>query len=75
MQVVIPDIALSLAAPEIGLAILVCAVLILDLFVAIENKARVGVVAFVGVVILGLVAFGQWGEGSRTTFNGFLCGR
>ena len=71
MQVVIPDIALSLAAPEIGLAILVCAVLILDLFVAIENKARVGVVAFVGVVILGLVAFGQWGEGARTTFSGF----
>ena len=71
MQVVIPDIALSLAAPEIGLAVLVCAVLILDLFVSIENKSRVGVVAFVGVVILGLVAFGQWGEGARTTFSGF----
>jgi NADH-quinone oxidoreductase subunit N len=71
MEVVIPDIALSLALPEIGLAILICAVLILDLFVSIENKSRVGVVAFVGVVILGLVAFGQWGEGARTTFNGF----
>ena len=71
MEVVIPDIALSLALPEIGLAILVCAVLILDLFVSMENKSRVGVVAFVGVVILGLVAFGQWGEGARTTFNGF----
>ncbi len=71
MEVVIPDIALSLALPEIGLAILVCTVLILDLFVSMENKSRVGVVAFVGVVILGLVAFGQWGEGARTTFNGF----
>lgn len=71
MEVVIPDIALSLALPEIGLAILVCAVLILDLFVSLENKSRVGVVAFVGVVILALVAFGQWGEGARTTFNGF----
>ena len=71
MQVVIPDIALSLALPEIGLAILVCAVLILDLFVSLENKSRVGVVAFVGVVILALVAFGQWGEGARTTFSGF----
>lgn len=71
MEVVIPDIALSLALPEIGLAILVCAVLILDLFVSMENKSRVGVVAFVGVVILALVAFGQWGEGARTTFNGF----
>ena len=71
MQVVIPDIALSLAAPEIGMAILICLVLILDLFVAIENKARVGVVALVGVVILALVALGQWGEGARTTFNGF----
>ena len=71
MEVVIPDIALSLALPEIGLAVLVCAVLILDLFVSLENKSRVGVVAFVGVVILGLVAFGQWGEGARTTFNGF----
>ncbi len=71
MEVVIPDIALSLALPEIGLAILICAVLILDLFVSLENKSRVGVVAFVGVVILALVAFGQWGEGARTTFNGF----
>ena len=71
MEVVIPDIALSLALPEIGLAILVCAVLILYLFVSIENKSRVGVVAFVGVVILGLIAFGQWGEGARTTFNDF----
>lgn len=71
MEVVIPDIALSLALPEIGLAILICAVLILDLFVSLENKSRVGVVAFVGVVILGLVAFGQWGEGARTTFNDF----
>ena len=71
MQVVIPDIALSLAAPEIGMAILICLVLILDLFVAIENKARVGVAALVGVVILALVALGQWGEGARTTFNGF----
>ncbi|MCY3823679.1 MAG: NADH-quinone oxidoreductase subunit N [Nitrospinae bacterium] len=71
LEVVIPDIALSLALPEIGLAILVCAVLILDLFVSIENKSRVGVVAFVGVVILALVAFGQWGGGARTTFNDF----
>ena len=71
MQVVIPDIALSLAAPEIGMAVLICLVLILDLFVAIENKARVGVAALVGVVILALVALGQWGEGARTTFNGF----
>ncbi len=71
MEVVIPDIALSLAAPEIGLAILICLVLILDLFVAIENKVRVGVMAFVGVLLLMLVAFGQWGEGARTTFNGF----
>ena len=71
MQVVIPDIALSLAAPEIGMAVLICLVLILDLFVAIENKARVGVAALVGVVILTLVALGQWGEGARTTFNGF----
>ena len=53
LEVVIPDIALSLALPEIGLAILVCAVLILDLFVSLENKSRVGVVAFVGVVIWG----------------------
>ena len=71
MQVVIPDIALSLAAPEIGMVVLICLVLILDLFVAIENKARVGVAALVGVVILALVALGQWGEGARTTFNGF----
>ena len=71
MQVVIPDMALSLAAPEIGMAVLICLVLILDLFVAIENKARVGVAALVGVVILALVALGQWGEGARTTFNGF----
>lgn len=69
MEVVIPDISLSLAAPEIGLAILICTVLIVDLFVAAENKARVGVLAFVGVVGLALVALWQWGEGARTTFN------
>ena len=45
--------------------------LILDLFVPLENKSRVGVVAFAGVVILALIAFGQWGEGVRTTFNDF----
>ncbi len=71
MEVVIPDIALSLAAPEIALAVLVCAVLILDLFVSLENKARVGVAALVGVVIVGLITFAQWGEGTRTTFSGF----
>ncbi|MDA1000368.1 MAG: NADH-quinone oxidoreductase subunit N [bacterium] len=71
MPIVIPDISLSLAAPEIGMVILICAVLVTDFFVSLENKALLGVISFAGVVVLALVTFSQWGEGARTTFSGF----
>lgn len=71
MEVVIPDVSFSLAAPEIGLAALICLTLILDLFTPLERKERVGVFALVGVAALALVVLGQWGGGARTTFNGF----
>ena len=56
MPVVIPDISLSLAAPEIGLAILICVVLIADMFTSMENKALIGAISFIGVLILGAEA-------------------
>lgn len=71
MPIVIPDISLAIAAPEVGLAILLCVVLIADLFTPLENKAAIGILSFVGVLILGAVAMSQWGEGVRTTFSGF----
>ncbi|MEK6709302.1 MAG: NADH-quinone oxidoreductase subunit N [Nitrospinota bacterium] len=71
MQAVFPDISLSLAAPEIGLAALICAVLIADLFTSLENKAAMGMLSLAGVVVLAAVALSQWGAGTRTTFGGF----
>ena len=71
MPVVIPDIALSLAATEIGLVILICAVLVADTFTSVENKSLMGAFSFFGVVVLGFVALSGWGGGVRTTFSGF----
>ncbi len=71
MPIVIPDISLAVAAPEVGLVILLCVVLISDLFTPLENKAAIGVLSFVGVLIIGMISISQWGEGVRTTFSGF----
>ncbi len=71
MPVVIPDIAFSLVAPEIGLAILICVVIIADMFVSLENKALIGAISFMGVVILGFVVLAGWNAGTQTTFSGF----
>lgn len=71
MQVLFPDVALSLATPEIGLAALICLVLIVDLFLRVEDKAATGMVSLVGTLILAGVSLSQWGEGVRTTFGGF----
>ncbi|MEE9276405.1 MAG: NADH-quinone oxidoreductase subunit N [bacterium] len=71
MKVVIPDVNLSLASPEIGLVILICAVIIADMFVSRENKAGLGVLSLIGVLVLAAVSLSQWNEGVRTTFSGF----
>ncbi|MEE9240173.1 MAG: NADH-quinone oxidoreductase subunit N [bacterium] len=71
MQVIIPDISFSLAAPEIGMAILVCLILVADMFTRVEDKAGVGVLSFGGVVIIGLVTLYQWTGSVQTTFSGF----
>jgi len=71
MPIAIPDVSLAIAAPEVGMAILVCTVLIVDLFVPLERKAEVGMLSLAGVVILGIMTLSQWNEGVRTTFSGF----
>ena len=71
MPVVIPDIALSLAAPEIGLVILICVVLIADMFTSMENKSLIGALSFAGVIILEFVVLTGWNVGAQTTFSGF----
>ncbi len=71
MPVVFPDVSLSLAAPEIGLAILICAVLIADMFTSLENKAAMGVLSLLGVAVLAVVSLSQWDGGARTTFSDF----
>ncbi len=71
MPLVIPDISLSTAAPEVGLAILICVVVVADLFTSMENKAGMGILSLLGVAILGLIVLSQWGGGVRTTFSGF----
>ncbi len=71
MPLVIPDISLSIAAPEVGLAILICVVVIADLFTSMENKAGMGVLSLAGVAILALIVLFQWGGGAQTTFSGF----
>ncbi len=71
MDIVFPEISFWLAAPEIGLAILIGIVLIADLFTPLENKAAIGILSFIGVVLLAFLSLSQWGGGAQTTFSGF----
>ncbi|MFP6870760.1 MAG: NADH-quinone oxidoreductase subunit N [Nitrospinota bacterium] len=71
MPIVIPDISLAIASPEVGMVVLICTVLIADMFISLENKAAVGMISLAGVVILGVMTLSQWNEGVRTTFSGF----
>jgi NADH-quinone oxidoreductase subunit N len=71
MDIVFPEISFWLAAPEIGLAVLIGIVLIADLFTPLENKAAMGILSLIGVVLLTFLSLSQWGEGAQTTFSGF----
>ncbi|MFQ5693879.1 MAG: NADH-quinone oxidoreductase subunit N, partial [Nitrospinota bacterium] len=58
-------------APEIGLAILIGVVLVADMYISLENKAAVGVLSLIGVIVLAVVSLAQWNGASGTTFSGF----
>ncbi|MFQ5895889.1 MAG: NADH-quinone oxidoreductase subunit N [Nitrospinota bacterium] len=61
-----------LAAPELAMTLLICAIFVADLFTARENKARLGVASLVGVVLVALLALLSWGQAPRSTFGGLL---
>ena len=72
MNVSVPVPNLSLIGPEILMLVLSCGLLIVDLFIPKNKKKVVGVLALLGVVVVGLVTAIYWVGLSRpvTTFSG-----
>jgi NADH-quinone oxidoreductase subunit N len=72
MNVSVPVPDLSLIGPEILMLILSCGLLMVDLFIPKDRKRIVGVLALLGVVVIGLVTATYWVELPKpvTTFSG-----
>jgi len=72
MNVSVPVPDLSLIGPEILMLILSCGLLMVDLFIPKDKKRVVGVLALLGVVVIGLVTATYWVGLSKpvTTFSG-----
>ncbi len=72
MNVSVPVPNLSLIGPEILMLVLSCGLLMVDLFIPKDRKRIVGVLALLGVVIIGLVTATYWVGLSKpvTTFSG-----
>lgn len=67
----LPEIKLIAILPEIILAVIACALFIIDLFIAKEKKSLIGYFAIGALVLSGLSCFFLFGK-SITTFSGMI---